>query len=167
MKFRESFPKEERDFGALEDVGAFAGIEIENEVRGRVDLWNAMEEGMKFKRGGVGGPGERGRVVDQDVLDRRFVRMASRNGKRFDPIGREGGKVFFVKGFAEDAIRKTFESDWTIAQMRENRWSDLDVVIDDAGFDEFAGWVENLVGARNGDLFASNFDCCFPGHRIP
>jgi hypothetical protein len=166
MEFCECFLEEKGDFGALENVRAFARIEIENEVRGCVDFWNAMEEGMKFKRGGIGSPGERGGVVDQYILNGRFIGIATGNWKRFDPIGREGREIFFVKGFAEDAVGKALQSDGTIAKMRENCGRNFNVIIDDVRFGEFASGIENFVRARNGDLLAADFDCGLGGHRV-
>ena len=70
----------EPDLAALDDVGRFAGIEIEDDARGMRHGRGAGERGMQLQRRQVGGPHQSGEVLDDAVFHPAVVAFAPDGG---------------------------------------------------------------------------------------
>src|SRR5437868_2063343 len=102
---------------------------------------------MEFKRRSVRKPRECGRVLNQDVLD---VGATGMPGDRIslDPFGSEAWSVFLPKCFAGHAIRVSFQRYRSIFEVRQELWSNADVVVNNVGFCRSTPWIQNFAEAR-------------------
>ncbi len=66
----EEFPQQQRDPAALDDRRRRAGVEVEGEDRGPLDVGGQRERGMELERRQLGEPDQRRQVLDEAEVDR-------------------------------------------------------------------------------------------------
>src|SRR5207247_7733545 len=88
--------------------GAFAGIEIEHDLRWPVDVWNAVQKGMQLQSRQIRQPRERAHVVDDDVVDLGLA-APSRHGEGLHPGGRKARRILLVEELASNSVGITLE----------------------------------------------------------
>src|SRR5690242_89539 len=106
----EDVAQQEGNFGAGEDVGGLAGIEVEDDLGGRIEVGGSSEEGMDLEGADRGGPEETAGVLDQDVMNLRLA-AAPPYRERLDPLWSESGRVFFVEELADGLVGLMLEVD--------------------------------------------------------
>ena len=136
--------QQKRDFGAVENVCFFAGIEIENNVRRPIDMRYAVQKRMQLQCRHVCGPCQRAHVVDENVIDSRAA-FAPWNRESFYPIGREPRRIFFVERLVVNSVRVTLQRYWPILEMRQQILRDAFVIIDNVRLGDLSRGIENLV----------------------
>ena len=102
---------------------------------------------VQLERGQVGGPDERGEVVDHDVVDGLAVLAAPghRQPHGPDPLRRAAGGVLREEPLAVHTVRVALEGDRPVAQMWQQDVGDAGVVVDDLALGEPGLGIEHLV----------------------
>ena len=108
----------ERDFGAIEDVGALPRVEIKDHGSRPIQVRRSRQQHMLFDIAKIRRPDERRTVVAEDVIDVSAT-LAARHGAALHPRRRVLRSVLFVKMLSGDALRMTIQSQRPVAQMGE------------------------------------------------
>lgn len=146
-----------RDLGALENVGRWPGVEIENDHRRTFDILSFGEKGMKFEVSEVRSPDNGRQIVGHAIMNLGIMTLGpdSRGLYPFRPIRRA---AFFVEKPPGDAVRVAFEREGPVFEVRQQNGRDADVIVNDLPFGEAAFRIENFIEIRNRDRFAVDFE---------
>src|SRR3954464_12549820 len=90
----------ERDSRAGQDIAPFPGIQVERDRGGCADWRIPMQERMNLEARDARGPGERGPVIDDNVVDRRFCSVATWDGNGAHPMWRKRRRVLVPERLA-------------------------------------------------------------------
>ena len=107
-------------------------------------------------------PEERRAVVAEHVVDVRPA-LTAWHRRSLHPRRRVFGRVF-VKMLAGNAVRVALQRQRPVAQMRDNRLSDLRVERDNLTLRIAALRIENLVEIGDGQFPSFDFDLLFLRH---
>src|SRR5205814_9474607 len=132
-------------------VCPLARVEIKNDVCWLINPRSAMQKGMQLNTGHVCRPCQGRDIIDENVINVRPA-LPSRHWICLYPFRCKSGGIFFVEGFAVNAIRITLQRHRPSLKMRQQKWRYSDVIIDYVGFGEFDYRIENLLGIRDCQL---------------
>ena len=128
--------------------GRRAGVEVEDDG-GRVPrVGHRPLVGVQLERGEVGEPDERGELLDHAAL----VPAAGHDRLGRHPLRMVGRAALLEEPLAVGAVGRPHQRGRAARQVGEHHRRDPPVVVDDVGFLEARGGVENLVEVREGQL---------------
>ena len=108
---------------------AGAGIEIDAQLVGMIEIGGADGVGMKFDAAEVDDPGQSGGIVDDDLFGGSAGGKRKRDGAQ--PGGAVGRRALLVERFAFGAVHEAFENDGAIANSGESAGRDGKIVADE------------------------------------
>ncbi len=143
----------EGDAADVVPADAWAGVEIDAEFVGVVEVGGADGVGVELDAAEVDDPGEAGGVVEDDFFG--GAAGGKREGDGAEPgwAGFGVGCAFLVEGFAVGAVDEALEDEGAIFDSADRAGSDGEVVADEVQLGEldFAREVE-LAGVGDADL---------------
>ena len=138
----------ERHPAAVEDAGRRPGIEVEHH-RGRVPrIRHRPLVGVQFERGQVAQPHQRRELLD----DASLLAAPGDHGLGRDPLRVVRWASLLEEPFAVGAVRGPHQGGRPARQMGQHDRRDPGEIVDDVGFRESRGRVEDLVQVREGQL---------------
>jgi len=153
----ESIAHPDGDLAALDDVGGFAGIEIKDDVGGVRHGRGVGERGVQLQRCQVGGPDQRGKVLDDTVFHPAVIALTpDRGGGK--PLGAMAGTVFLVEKHLVDPVGITLERERASGEMGDKDGSDANVVIDNLPLGKACLRVKNLIEVAEREATALDVD---------
>ncbi len=162
----------ERDPAAVDDRRRISRIEVDDHRGGMGGVGERPLVGVELQRGEVGEPDERGHLVDHAALRpaRRFVA-----GSGVDPFRMVRWAVLLEEAGPVRTVRRPHQRRRPAGQMGEDRGANPAVVVDDLGFAETGGGVQDLVEVGDRELTAVDLDllplrhpaCHISNHPMP
>ena len=156
----------QRDAADIGPRDAGAGIEIDAQLVGMIEIGGAHRMRMQLDAAEIDDPGEAGGVVDDDLFRGSAGGKRERDGSQ--PGGRLSGRALLVERLALRAVDETLQHDRTIADAGERARRDRQIVAHEIELCElrFAREV-GLLRVRDAHLapFDGNqFDIIILGH---
>lgn len=145
------------DLGALENVRRGPRVEIENDHRGRPDIFLFGQERMKLEISEIRGPDNRRQIVRHTVMNLGIVAVGP-DGRGLYPFGPVGGAAFLVEKTSGDAIGVTLKRERPVFEVGEQDGRDADVIIDDLALSETGFGIKNFIEIRNRNSLAFDLE---------
>ncbi len=92
----------EADTAAVEDVGGRAGVEVEDQAGGALDVLGERERRVQLQRRQLRQPDQRGEVVADDEVQQALAPELQR--RRVHPVGRVRGGALLVERLVGNAV---------------------------------------------------------------
>ena len=119
----------QRDPAHVVQLDARAGIEIDAQLVGVVEVVGAHRVRVQLDAAQVHDPGEAGRVVHDQLVGGATRGERQRDG--LEPVGPLVGRALLVEGLALGAVDEALQDDGAVADSDERALGDREVVADD------------------------------------
>jgi hypothetical protein len=152
----EHVARAERDVAHLGEGDAGAGVEVDAQLVGMVEVGAPHGPGVPVDDAEVDAPDEVGAVVGDELA--RVAPAGEGDGGGLQPVGGAVGHALLEEGLAADAVDPALERGGPLAQVAHDGGLALDVVVDEIDLGETSVGEERLVGIADAHLTPAHLD---------